>query len=278
MKGQTKYWNKISAQTLLLIVTPYFLFLSCQEPDPFPNTPRVYFNNLQFVEILENGNPDSLILYFDFEDGNGDLGLEGNEILPPYQDYNFYFDANNQLITYNQTDVELPISLYDPKSDSFTEFDEDIRPSYDCINYEILYVDYANREYAPPGTDPEDLDPDQFVQDTIFLQKNPYRNNIEVMYYRKTGFDSYEEIDWRYRASEYGCGISFDGRFPILDYESLSESSSLEGTIKYAMVSAGFRTVLRKDTFNIKFKIMDRSLEQSNFAESGDVTLDQLIR
>ncbi|MEP2023170.1 MAG: hypothetical protein ABJH98_06185 [Reichenbachiella sp.] len=278
MKGLTKYWNKISGKTLLLFAVFSSFIFSCQEPDPYPITPQIYFNNIQYVELLENGNPDSLILYFDFEDGNGDLGLEGDEIQTPYQDYNFYYDANGVLITYDQTDVNLPITIYDPAEDINITFDEDIRPSYDCINYEILYIDYENRRYLPPGTDPDDIDTNVYEQDTVFLQRNPFRNNIEVKYFRKTGIDEYEEIDWRYRASEYGCGLSFDGRFPILDFESLSNSGSLEGTIKYGMVSAGFRTVLKKDTFNIKFRIMDRSLRQSNFAETGDITLDQLIR
>lgn len=262
----------------MLPLTASVLFYTCQEPDPFPNTPRIYFNNIEYVELLENGNPDSLILHFEFEDGNGDLGLEGDEIYAPFQDYNFYYDRNNQLITFNQSEVQLPISIYDPENNNFIEYNEDIRPSYDCINYEILYVDYENRTYLPPGTPIDEIDPNLFEQDTIFLQKNPFRNNIEVKYFRKRGSNNYEEIDWRYRTSEFGCGISFDGRFPILDFESLSEASSLEGTIKYGMVSSGYRTVIRKDTFNIKFRIFDRALNASNWSETGDITLDQLIR
>lgn len=277
MKGMLKFWNKILL-ALFLAVCLVLTIQSCNEPDPFPTTPQIQFNNLQYIELTENGNPDSLILYFDFQDGDGNLGLEGDENYVPYQDYNFYFDANNQLITYNQTELDLPISIYDPEVDAIVAFDEDIRPSYDCINYEILYVNYEDRTYLLPGVDPDEVDLSDYEQDTIFLQKNPFRNNIEVKYYRKRGRDRYDEIDWRYLTSEFGCGISFDGRFPILDFESAAESASLEGTIKYSMVSTGFRTVLRKDTFNIKFRIMDRSRNRSEYAETGDVTLDQLIR
>lgn len=277
MKGMLKFWNKVLLAPFLAICTAMTV-QSCQEPDPFPATPQIQFNNLQYVELIENGNPDSLILYFDFQDGDGNLGIEGDENYPPYQDYNFYFDANNQLITYNQSEVELPITIYDPGKDAIVTINEDIRPSYDCINYEILYINYEDRTYLLPGVDPEEIDPNIYEQDTIFLERNPFRNNIEVEYYRKRGNENYEEIDWRYLTSEYGCGISFDGRFPILDFESAAESASLEGTIKYAMVSTGFRTVIRKDTFNIKFRIMDRSRNRSEYAETGDVTLDQLIR
>lgn len=277
MKVRTKYWNKIWNWALLFAITPV-LFYTCQEPDPFPNTPRIYFNNIEYVEILENGSQDSLILYFDFEDGNGDLGLEGFETQAPYNDYNFYYDASSTLITFNQTDVELPITKFDYQNDAFQEYNEDIRPEYDCINYEILYINYQDRTYLSPGQEPDESQSGLFELDTIFLERNPFRNNIEVKYFRKRGFDQYEEIDWRFVANEFGCGLTYDGRFPVLDGESISSSSSLEGTIKYSMNSFGFRTLLRKDTFNIQFRIFDRALNASNWSETGDITLDQLIR
>lgn len=279
MKGRSKYWNKILQGLATLVIYLIPMIQSCQEPDPFPIVPQIQFNNIQYIELLENGNPDSLILYFDFQDGDGDLGLEGYENLNPYQDYNFYYDKNFLPITYNQPTIEYPIRVYDTKENEITVVgDQDIRPPYDCINYDILYVDYQNETYLPPGTSPDDVDTNIYKLDTIFLQRNQYRNNIEVKYYRKRGTNNYEEIDWRYLTSEYGCGISFDGRFPILDQEQLDASGSLEGTIRYAMVSTGFRTVLRKDTFNIKFQIIDRNLHISDIAETGDITLDQIIR
>ncbi|UXX78879.1 hypothetical protein N7E81_16100 [Reichenbachiella carrageenanivorans] len=279
MKGKSKYWNKISQPLIFLVICLIPIIQSCQEPDPFPITPQIQFNNIQYIELLENGNPDSLILYFDFQDGDGDLGLEGYENGSPYQDYNFYLDYDSIPITYNQTNIKYPIRIYDPVKDKLTIVgSQDIRPSYDCINYDILYMDYINKEYLAPGTNPDDVDPNIYDLDTIFLERNRYRNNIEVKYYRKRGTNNYEEIDWRYLTSEYGCGISFDGRFPILDAEQMNDSGSLEGTIRYAMVSTGFRTVLRKDTFNIKFQIIDRSLHISDIAETGDITLDQIIR
>lgn len=282
MKGISKYWNKISLRNFLsfLIVLPTILF-SCKEPDPFPIIPEIQFNNMQYVELVENGSPDSLILYFDFQDGDGDLGVEGDETLPPFHDFNFVVDNNNKIITFGQQDIELPLYLFvpDPFRPTRSLFSEtDIRPGYDCGDYDTLYINDEQDRYIPPGVNFGDIDLEVFHKDTVFIQRNPYKSNIIVRFFRKRGTGEYEEINWRYLTSIYGCGISFDGRFPVLDFEAISSPGPLEGTIRYAMVSTGFRTVLRKDTFNIQFQIFDRGLHASNVAETGDITLDQLIR
>ncbi|MEO9802331.1 MAG: hypothetical protein ABJF04_03745 [Reichenbachiella sp.] len=282
MKGISKYWNKISSHSFLpILVASPAIFFSCQEPDPFPIIPEIQFNNIQFVELLENGNPDSLILSFDFQDGDGDLGVEGDETFPPFHDFNFVVDNNNRIVTFGQEDVELPFYLFvpDPFQPTRSLFSEtDNRPSFDCGDYDTLYINEEKDRYIPPGVSFGDIDLEVFQKDTVYIQRNPYKSNIIIKFFRKRGIEEYEEIDWRYLTSQYGCGISFDGRFPVLDFETVSSSGPLEGTIRYSMVSTGFRTVLRKDTFNIRFQIIDRGLHGSNVAETGDITLDQLIR
>lgn len=278
MKGISKYWNKISLRVTLAIVITFF-FGACQEPDPFPLTPQVQFNDMEFVEIIENGNPDSLILHFDFQDGDGDLGIEGNEDFAPFHDFDLILDNDQNFVTIGQENLELPLFRFTPGLGITGQFSAtDNRPSFDCSSYDTLYIKNDRSEVFPPGTPFEQIDLTEFYRDTVYIARNPFKNNIEVRFFRKRGADNYEEIDWRYLTSPFGCGISFDGRFPILDPESASNSSSLEGTIRYAMVSTGFRTVLRKDTFNIQFRVFDRNLNESNMAETGDITLDQLIR
>lgn len=291
MKRLTKYWNKVLNQLIACVCSLSIFFISCQEPDPFPNTPNIKFNNLTFVELIENGTPDSLILSFDFEDGDGDLGIEGTETYPPFHDFSFICnsDEDSSFVSFGQNDVTLPFLLFIPgipmfnrESGEQTNYlvysQTDTRPAFSCLDYDTLYVDDARRIYIQPGTNFSSIDLDTYHKDTLYIERNRYADNILVKFFRKRGIDNYEEIDWRFLTSEYGCGISFDGRFPILDFESTSDGRSLQGTINYAMVSTGFRTVLRKDTFNIKFQIFDRSLNESNWAETGDITLDQLIR
>lgn len=281
MKGILKYWNKISSVSIVAILILSQALLSCSEPDPFPIEPNISFNRMEYIELVENGNPDSLILYLNFEDGDGDLGIEGDELFPPFHDFDIVIDNNDRIVTFGQEDVDLPLYLFipNPVNPGKVFFsDTDNRPDFDCGNYDTLYINAEKDTYIPPGVSFSDIDLDEFQKDTVYISRNPYKSNIIVKFFRKRANGEYEEIDWRYLTSQYGCGISFDGRFPILDLESAADGSSLEGTIRYAMVSTGFRTVLRKDTFNIQFQIIDRGLHGSNVAETGDITLDQILR
>ncbi|MEO9964428.1 MAG: hypothetical protein ABJF11_01490 [Reichenbachiella sp.] len=280
MKGKSKYWNKISLSIQFVIFASTVVSLpSCTEPDPFPIIPQIQFNNMEYVELLENGSPDSLILYLNFQDGDGDLGIEGDEDLAPFHDFDIVLDNEGKVVTIGQPEVELPLFLFTPRFGVVGRFsDEDNRPAFDCANYDTLYIKNDRSDLYLPGTPLDQIDLTEFYKDTVYIQRNPYENNIIVKYFRKRGTDEYEEINWRYLTSEYGCGISFDGRFPILDIESAIDGSSLEGVIKYSMVSTGFRTVLRKDTFKLQFQIIDRGLHGSNVADTGDLTLDQLLR
>lgn len=277
MKGELNIKN-IGLLNHLFFSTIIILFYSCQEPEPFPITPQIQFANIEYVEIVENGNPDSLILEFNFQDGDGDLGIEGDENLPPFHDFNFIVDRNNKIVTIGQPTVDGPLYYYTPGYGRTQELNSTERPAFDCAHYDTLYINETRDRYIPPGVGVSTEDLQEFHKDTVFIQRNPYKNNIIVKFYRKRGPENYEEINWRYLTSIYGCGITFDGRFPVLDVESWASAGPLQGSIRYAMVSTGFRTVLRKDTFNIKFQVIDRALHGSDVAETGDITLDQLIR
>ncbi len=55
---------------------------------PFPFDPAIYKAEVIFKQV-EN-RPDSLILTFEFQDGDGDLGLDADENYEPYHDV-WYF-------------------------------------------------------------------------------------------------------------------------------------------------------------------------------------------
>ena len=67
------------------------------------NEPNLGFPpNIEFerVEFVEAGFLDSLIVFIKFEDGDGDLGLTGDETFPPYNPYDFVRDDNGDLIRF----------------------------------------------------------------------------------------------------------------------------------------------------------------------------------
>ena len=60
---------------------------SCLTPPDYPVEPTISFNNVKLNRILPtNGNTieqDELVFTLDFQDGDGDLGLDPNDLLVP---------------------------------------------------------------------------------------------------------------------------------------------------------------------------------------------------
>ncbi|MEJ2005190.1 MAG: hypothetical protein P8X57_09555, partial [Cyclobacteriaceae bacterium] len=67
--------------------------VSCLSDENFPDEPRIEFNSIRYAEVGGFLEPDSLIIKFDFEDGDGDLGLraESNDDRePPFNDFSLF--------------------------------------------------------------------------------------------------------------------------------------------------------------------------------------------
>ena len=61
--------------------------LGCYDAPYLSDEPAISFNLIEFVVV--DGAADSLILTFNFEDGDGDLGLAIDEVYPPYHTFNY---------------------------------------------------------------------------------------------------------------------------------------------------------------------------------------------
>lgn len=70
---------------------------SCWTEPNLGMAPKINFDRVEFVEA---GFLDSLIVFVKFEDGDGDLGLTGDETLPPYQAFDFVRDDGGNLIRF----------------------------------------------------------------------------------------------------------------------------------------------------------------------------------
>lgn len=93
-----------------------FLFFTngCVRPPDFPLSPEISFNNIVFRQgqrgSVINFTPDTIRLSFNYTDGDGDLGLNLGDTLPPFNRLNpdrtpnrnhfnifvDYFEQNNQ--------------------------------------------------------------------------------------------------------------------------------------------------------------------------------------
>src|SRR5687768_907966 len=83
-----------------LAIFSFFSILlgSCFNPPEFPDEPEISYEDIVFRDVADNRQPDSLILYITFKDGNGDLGLDPEapeHLTAPYNNSD-YFQTNSE--------------------------------------------------------------------------------------------------------------------------------------------------------------------------------------
>lgn len=231
--------------------------MSCNRPPDLPVTPEVSFNDVVF-EVKNAGDPlfeeNILKLSINIKDGDGDLGLSGEEDSGPYAPY-FLVVENGKAVEFGQRAGD---------------------PPFTCLDYVI-----EDRENL-------DINDDGDLLDTLLIDFNENQFNIEVDFFvKKNG--TFREVDLRAQprgsANENTfCGISFDGRFPCLSSEenpcSIVRNSNrpIEGVITYDMKSGLFLPLFRTDTIKLEFKVRDRALHTSNVGESREFTLQSIRR
>jgi len=227
--------------------------------------PQISMQSIVFKkEFVVSGKPDTLIITLKFTDGDGDLGINADEtaiyrsptdstdINTPYY---FVYDSSKNTVWYytHGNNVTLP-------------------KGYKYVNY----ASYRTIHTVPFDTLPGNLSCKNWElratpADTLYIQANPYNNNIFVDIYIKNPSGSYTYFDPNniYPFGNLCVTNFFNGRFPILSSD-LGKKSSLEGTITYKIQSAGLYIFLHGQTVKVKTYILDRAFHKSNVAESDD--------
>lgn len=226
--------------------------VACVSPPDFSDIPEISFQNLRYVQY-ENAR-DSLKLTFNFQDGDGDIGLGPNEVAFPFHSYNYVIDADGEVVKYSNS-IKPPLyTVLDTINHSEKKFlnSEDIRTVYNCSDYLLVKVSDTK-------------------SDTLFVNINEYSKGLHLDFYRKRNGE-YNIIDF---ASEFGnadCSVvDFSARIPFFDIENIGKA--IYGEITYSMFSRGFPVILRQDTFRLEFYIYDHSLNKSNVVITPDFTL-----
>lgn len=237
---------------LLAVLAISAVTIGCNRPPDLPDTPSIDFEKVTF-EVRDAGDPlretTVLSLSFNVRDGNGDLGLDGDENGVPYNAFGLVIE-NGSFVEFGQRPTDPPFS---------------------CLDYVI------------EDTENLDLNGDGDLTDTLLINFNKNQFNIEVDFFVKRN-GSFEELEMRAQprgsANERTlCGISFDGRFPCLSNEDnpcnfiRNNDRPIEGVITYEMNSGLFLPIFRTDTLILEFKIRDRALNESNVAQSDEFTL-----
>lgn len=220
---------------------------SCFDPPEYSNTPEIEFENLTFRETPDLSDADSLILYIKFKDGDGDLGLAPGEIGCVDEAQTICY---NERFYYKLNSTGEQITYKDKRTNPDLADLPDYVPPFNCINWELIFDN---------STTPQ-------VIDTVYFELNPDHYNIFIDFLVKQNDGSFQEFDWR---TEF-C-TTYDGRFPILAKNSdLRLKNPVEGTLRYAMLSTGFKLQFSIKTLKLRIQIQDRLLNKSNIIETPE--------
>ena len=239
---------------LLIIVAT-----SCYKEPILPVVPSIRFNKIEFLERKLPSEPDLLIVHLEFKDGDGDLGLSADEIDPPFNDANYFYDDNGKLLTIR--------SRSNPKYAYLPPYEK----PYDCTNYtrpeQTIYfpAEVVDNTFTIVDTVIKNSKIYYGLADMIYFETNKNHFNIEVDFLVKNVDGSFTEFDWR---ANY-CNQSFDGRFPRLG----DGKNTLEGNLSYTMTSTGFKSLFSLKTLKLRIAIKDRALHESNVIVTPEFTL-----
>ena len=238
---------------------------ACYRAPEFSVEPQISFNSIKFYDVVKSNNDprlgapkDSLVVTINFQDGDGDLGLQGNENAPPYHSY-YFITEDRRKVEYPGTNTLLK---YDPNNPNL--------PSYNCVDYKIgkvkdgRFISVMSKDYVVNFPDEQDPNKGQ-PADTFLVEPNVFAYNFLVDFLVKNG-NIYEEFDFN-AATATGCGELFDSKFPII-FDPNSPGKPLSGELTNRMESSGFISYFRNDTMKLRIQIIDRALNMSNIIET----------
>lgn len=280
---------------------------ACFSPPEFAIAPEIEFNRLEFKVTEDPSDADSLILYVDFKDGNGDMGLNDSYREDPYHEQNFYYeDVANTSITPIGTVLQnlnlppypaiIPMIVTPPTGKLVTNRTRtkpgfEFLPAFnsanlECRDYTTQYLLIApsarnaiDASYAIVDTLRDQNNNQYYVlKDTIHFTRNLNHYNIIVRFYQQEPCppnqpqcdpaNNYVEFSWE----DQFC-TTFNGRFPVLT--DVNKSGALEGTIRYAMTSTGFIPLFSVRNLKLDIILKDRAFNKDSI-RTPEFTLDKI--
>lgn len=252
----------------ILILIGLMVSVSCIfNPPDFPITPSITFGGIRTVDVPDPNKSDTLMVSIDFRDGDGDIGIDGTENAPPFNERWFF--------------------LKTPRTDG-------CESSLDIPCRQISFIDETNLENyivhsmrrTTPGYDtlPDfKKSPNGCLR--YFVLKNNNNTVIDTFYSELNSryFNLYMDIilinanngkDTTFVFNRFpypNCELyGLNGRLPILAKDKdVSVKLPLEGTIVYKITSNSLAPVKNKK-IKLKFWILDRAGNVSNVDESDE--------
>lgn len=286
---------------------------SCFDPPAFPTTPEIEFESISYGQSAVNS--DSIVLRFNFKDGDGNIGINkiitstGEEISnfnDPFHDSNFYLSDGGTSLkeigietfytdTFQNGVAEfVPLRIFSTRNQSgklvtrknqagSTQLPAFLLSDLNCRNY----IDYKKqRHFIFEGNW-------NIIDDSYFLASDTIRDAfgnrfIEVkdtLYFQVNPNHYTIEVDFLIKGgtvsnptfTEYDWRKEFCGQTFDGRFSQLSDTNTpLEGTLTYTMRSFGFRTALGSKKMKLAIKIKDRDFNVSNEIFTPEFTLDEI--
>ena len=236
------------------------LFLAvggCFEPPQFSIIPNIDVESARVKEVAGANTPDSLIIKIIFQDGDGDIGLDGSENAPPFHERWFFLKNPSPTCEPGVAAPCTKISFIDQSNlsnyityslrrqgapyDTLPAF---VQP-YDCQNYVVL------------------RNANNVAIDTLYSELNDRYFNLFIDVDIKNGADY---IPFKFNNAPYpNCNIyGLNSRLPILAKDGdVNSKLPLDGVITYKLTSTSFTPLIGK-TLRLRIIVMDREGHKSN--------------
>lgn len=106
---------------LFVLILLFFGIVSCKKVEKFPIIPYIEYLGFEKIYNPDLNLYDRGVLSFSFQDGDGDIGLNSGDTLPPFNaasEYHYnliitYFEMQNGILT------EVPITWYNPQTEQY---------------------------------------------------------------------------------------------------------------------------------------------------------------
>lgn len=280
---------------------------SCFDPPEFPVEPQIEFDRIEFINSQDPTEFDSLNLYINFKDGDGDLGfnVSPDDISDPYHSAFFYQENNGKIEPLSteagyigQDEYDLLI-VDDPGKGTLVTFRTHKKPEYSFLpggdrcagSNSLKYYEYLDGPIDPTNAsdgrrmlieaaDLAVLGPSVEVVDSFPRTKPEFYQIRDTLYYTPNPDHYNIEVDFLVKDPSAPGGFkefdwreefctTFDGRFPVFS----DKPSSIDGILRYSMTSLGFTSVFSIKTLKLRVTIKDRQRHKSNVIETPEFTL-----
>jgi hypothetical protein len=257
------------------------LLVSCFQEPEFADEPRIEYKSIYFGRSKNPANPtDSLVIELEFEDGNGDLGLDDRHVNEPYHEQEFFLldgtTLSQPLREIHYSDVSVPIlDIPDNLTGKLARRGDPIPVQTGACDFatDVIFIEHKDFKFFDTTYDTSHVKNPPLVQvlGDFYIKPNPNHNNIEVKFYSTTSTEpeNLEEFIWP------DC-FNFDARFKVL-HEG-DDERALKGTMRYTMASTGIQANMSTKRWQLRITIKDRMFNTSNEVRTELFTLAQITK